>query len=177
VFFRWFSAKQNVNTSSVVWSTQYLREIGGWDESLKRNQDGELALRAILLGARFATSTEGWGVWSRDPAQDGITGRSDNLASLIDVVDKFLAMRSPTVSDEVRVKACAMSLYYVAHVAFNRRRDDIAMAALEKSRSLGFKGHVGTPFHVVASTLLGLPLKQRLTRAVRSRVTALQVFR
>jgi glycosyltransferase involved in cell wall biosynthesis len=177
LFVRWMSGKQNVNTASVAWSTEYLRRIGGWDESLKRNQDGELALRAILLGAWFVTSNEGWGVWTRDPEQPGITGRNDNLGSLLDVADKFLAMRSPTVPDDVRVRACAFYLYNAAYRAFDRRRDDIGTKALEKSRSLGFKGHLGTPAHVLASTLLGLPAKQRLTRSIRSRMRALQAIR
>lgn len=171
IFLRWFGHGQFVNTASVTWSTDFLRGIGGWDETLRRNQDGELALRAILLGARFVTSAEGLGVWCRDPARGGITRRIDNLDSLFAVVDKFLAMRSDVVPDDVRLRACALSLYGVAHLAFNRGRDDIGREALERSRRLGFKGHSGTPLHVAASSVLGLPLKQKLTRYLRGRLS------
>ena len=172
VFVEWLAGRQSVNTASVMWSTSYLREIGGWDEALERNQDGELALRAILLGARFTQSSEGWGVWCRDPRREGITRRSDNLASLLNVADKFLAMRSDAVPDDVRVRACAMSLYATAHLAFNRGRDDIGRVALERSRRLGFKGHLGTPLHVAGSSVLGLPRKQKLTRLLRRWLSA-----
>lgn len=164
VFVQWLSAKQNVNTASVLWSTDYLRGIGGWDEKLKRAQDGEVALRAILLGAVFVMTAEGAGVWSIDPRATRITKRNDNLSSLLDVADKFLAMRSDSVSDQVRIRACAYFLYKAAYLAYSRGCDDLGRTALRRSRELGFNGHLGTVRHIVASRILGLPAKQKATR-------------
>lgn len=39
-----------LSTQSVVWRTDFLREIGGWDESIMVWNDWELGLRALLSG-------------------------------------------------------------------------------------------------------------------------------
>jgi glycosyltransferase involved in cell wall biosynthesis len=55
-----------VQTSTMSWSTRFLREIGGWDEALFGIEDIELAIRAFLRHARVAISNNpGWVVWHR----------------------------------------------------------------------------------------------------------------
>lgn len=138
VFVRWFSGIQNVQTASVAWSTDYLRSIGGWDESIRRNQDGELALRAILLGARFTCSSEGAGVWVNNDSSARITRRTDNLGALIDVVAKLEKMHSEVVSDSARRSACAAQLRRVAKVAYRAGELSVAADAVAYLRRLGF---------------------------------------
>ena len=43
-----------LNTQSMIFRTRFLREIGGWDESLAIWQDWELGTRLLLLGATVA---------------------------------------------------------------------------------------------------------------------------
>src|SRR5699024_7291375 len=38
---RWLS-EEFVPTCSVLWSTEFVKKVGGWNEDLKQNQDGEL---------------------------------------------------------------------------------------------------------------------------------------
>ncbi len=47
---------------AVLWRTDFLSRIDGWQELLLCNQDGELVLRALLNGARGAISLRGVGV-------------------------------------------------------------------------------------------------------------------
>lgn len=52
-----------VPTCSVVWRTSYVISIGAWDERLKKNQDGELAVRALMSEAKIAVTNKGCGIY------------------------------------------------------------------------------------------------------------------
>lgn len=166
-FMRWFGHKRNVTSCSMLWRTEYLRCIGGWNERILRNQDGELGLRAILLGARFSQSAIGCGVWYHHESATRITSRMDNLAALIEVADELLAIETSVVPEPIRVRACAYYFYRLAHRAFACGNEPLGREALRRSRSLGFRGHLGSLPHIALSAILGLPLKQRLTRAAK----------
>lgn len=161
VFVRWFSGVQNVQTASVAWSTDYLRSIGGWDENIRRNQDGELALRAVLLGARFACSFEGAGVWVNNDSSARITRRTDNLGALIDVVAKLEKMHSEVVSDSARLKACAAQLRRVTKVAYRAGELSVAADAVAYLRKLGFPPPRIDLERLMAIAVRPLPARQR----------------
>lgn len=167
-FMRWFGHKINVTGCSMLWRTDYLRGIGGWNERIRRNQDGELGLRAILLGARFSQSSIGCGVWYQHGSANRITSRTDNLSALIDVAEKLMAIETDVVPEPVRVRACAYYFYRLAHRAFECGDEPLGREALLRSRSLGFGGHLGTRRHVALSSILGLERKQRIARAAKS---------
>jgi hypothetical protein len=150
-----------VNTASVAWSTRYLRSIGGWDEAITRNQDGEVALRAILLGARYACSFEGAGVWVNNEPRPRITARTDNLGALVDVVAKLEAIRSDVVPDEVRLGACACQLRRIAVRAYREGNLDVAAHAMERRRNLGFPDPRFDTEKFFANLLGPLSLRQR----------------
>lgn len=166
-FMRWFGHKRNVTGCSMLWRTEYLRRIGGWNERILRNQDGELGLRAILLGARFSQSAAGCGVWYQHESATRITSRTDNLAALIDVADELMSIESPVVPKAIRIRATAYYFYRLAHRAFAAGNDSLGREALRRSRSLGFAGHLGSLPHIALSSILGLELKQRATRAAK----------
>lgn len=56
---RWLRGYSFPHPCGVLWKTQYVRDIGGWDERLKRNQDGEIILRALMTHAKVGTSQQG----------------------------------------------------------------------------------------------------------------------
>jgi glycosyltransferase involved in cell wall biosynthesis len=59
-----------VQTSTICWSSMFLRKIGGWDEALFGPEDIELAMRAFLNDARVEISnTPAWVVWHRHSLQ------------------------------------------------------------------------------------------------------------
>lgn len=161
VFYRWFSGMRSVNTCSVAWRSSYLRKIGGWDESIKRNQDGELAMRAILLGAKFSMSAVGAGVWFNDTAVPSISTRTDNLSVLFDVVSKFQAMRSDFVPDSLRIEACARHLHLIAHAAYRAGADEVGVEAMRRRRALGFSDHQGDTRHRISVALRIVPPRIR----------------
>lgn len=157
VFLRWFGGGEHVNTASVAWSADYLRGIGGWDENMLRNQDGELALRAILLGARFAQSSSGAGVWCNHEGPGRISERTDNLASLLEVVTKLEHVPSQSVSDKARRQAVAAHLHNIALRAYRVARDEVGDEAMRRRRALGYPDSEGSFSCRAAVALRTLP--------------------
>jgi glycosyltransferase involved in cell wall biosynthesis len=143
-FLRWTSGTGNLNNSSLIWSTDYLRRIGGWDESIRRIQDAELALRAILLGVRFTTSTSGASVWFNDRKAARISTGTKNIASMFHAVDKLQAIPSATVADSVRRDGLARLLHLIADVAYRAGEDKIGAEAMERRRALGHRASQGS---------------------------------
>jgi hypothetical protein len=145
-----------------MWSADYLRRIGGWDEQVRRNQDSELTMRAILMGAPFTTSKEGAGVWSHDPGLSRITTRTDNLGSLLYVVEKLRGIPSNVIPDELRRDVFARYYLTIAHLAFSAGHDEVGRAALEQRRAMGVSGFSGNWRYALSTSLRVIPRKPRL---------------
>ena len=50
-----------VGIQCILWKKEFLIQIGGWNENINRNQDGELSIRALIRGGEMALSSEGAG--------------------------------------------------------------------------------------------------------------------
>lgn len=51
----------------IAWRTEAVRAIGGWDERLRKDQDGELMIRALIRDLKVTVSHHGNGVyWQHD---------------------------------------------------------------------------------------------------------------
>lgn len=167
LFLDWLAEGRFVAPCSVLWKTSFVRRIGGWDENLRLGDDGELAMRAMLLGARIIGSNLGRGVYVIHNSPHRQTQRSDTLDALLKVPAKLLATETSVV-DPVRLrKAAAICYYNAARTCFTRGRDDLGKEALRRSRELGFKGHRGSPLHKFLHQAIGLRARGKLEHAVR----------
>ena len=169
LFRSWMADGRTVGTCSVVWRTAFIRDIGGWKEQVQRNQDGEVMMRAVLRGARYAVSREGCGVYVNHNSPSRITRRTDNLESLIDVGEMILEASSPAVSREAMRDGMAGYFYRIALPFFRAERRDLAERSLRRARELGFRGHGGPAWHRILATTLGLPLRYRISNFVKRR--------
>lgn len=89
VILRWLLGESGPGTCSVLWKTSSLKAIGGWDEKLKRNQDGELVLRAMFNDLKLARSNISTSVyWQHSTSRVSTSGDYVALESLIMVRDK-----------------------------------------------------------------------------------------
>jgi len=148
LFEDWLGGGQFVAPCSVLWRTSFLRAIGGWDPALRRQEDGELVLRALLSDARTAFSCEGVGVYVQHFSSDRLTCRSDNLDSLLEVPAKILALDPGPIPRATVRRACASSYRNAARTAFLRGSRFIGREALARARQLGptpraFRGPFG----------------------------------
>jgi glycosyltransferase involved in cell wall biosynthesis len=162
VFRSWLIGERFVGTCSVLWRTDFVRNIGGWDIEIERNQDGELALRAILLGATIARSTKGCGVYVTHSSPSRITQQIGNLPSKAKVLQKLLKIDSTVISNTLKRNAVAVAYYMIARTCYSRGLTELGAEALMKSRDLGFRGHHGPRVHRIVAGAIGLPLRYRV---------------
>lgn len=151
----------------VLWRADFLREIGGWDETLAKNQDGDLVYRAFARGASVALSGAGLGVYVQHDDPKRITRCHDQrcLASQLRVLDRVRATMDDLGFDG-RAEL-ARAYYSLARVAYTHEADDLGAAAEAAARELGVCGNPGPLAHRAVADVLGLRAKQRLARFLR----------
>ncbi|MDT9598897.1 glycosyltransferase family 2 protein [Sphingosinicella rhizophila] len=156
LFLSWMGAGRTVGTCSIMWRTSFLRSIGGWNEAVRRNQDGEMVMRSVLRGARFTSSREGCGVYVIHSSADRITLRPENFSSSLDVGEMILAMSSDYVGEDVRRTALGDYFYRIMLRLYATGHPKLAARALQRARDLG---HGRSEWHRPIAALLGLPFR------------------
>lgn len=167
LYWNWLGFGRTVNPSAILWRTSFLRKVGGWNEQVRRNQDGEVILRAVMAGAEFVHSTAGRGIYVHHDSQDRITKRLDVLESRLDVGEQLLGRSSGVISEEVKRGAIARYFYRVAMNCYSRGVSPLGDRALQRARELGFRGHFGPLWHQALAWPLGVKLRYRLTNLVK----------
>lgn len=157
----------------ILWRRESLPD-GGWDETLQKNQDGDLILRAVIAGAKPATSLEARAVYW----QHSGTHRISNTVSARKLMDAFRVItRAQRSMEEVGMVTARMShaLSYATHnlermAARNGFLDTLNFMTAHRRLS-GWPAYQGKASHVVSSMLLGLERKERLaSRLQRNRI-------
>lgn len=160
VFEAWHAGRR-VNTASMFWRTAFVREIGGWDERVLLDQDGELILRGLIKGARIAANRHGFSVYNRQVNSISKTISDEKVFNYFETIDRLCQMSAGTPFE---------SRYDGFHrIIYKFSRDGFRMGFPERGRQgvalmsrLGMKGHFGTARHRALAGLLGLELKMRL---------------
>lgn len=62
-----------IPTCSVLWRVDSIRSIFGWDERLKKNQDGEIVIRAFLNDFSIGISTQGYSTYWQHESQHRVS--------------------------------------------------------------------------------------------------------
>lgn len=154
---------------AVLWRRTFLEAIGGWDEGLPRNDDGELAMRAMILGARVTSADGGLGVYVQHDGPGRISHRAHAavFASELKVLERLWDLAKHE-GIEAAGPSFAKAFYRIAYGAYAIGADECGKAALARARGLGFAGHIGSITHRIASRALGLKRKMRLAAMARS---------
>jgi hypothetical protein len=157
-------------TCSVLWRRSFIREIGGWNPGVLRNQDGEVTLRGLLNGARVAVAQCGLGIYvqHQNPNRVSKGGGRRILASELLAFEDLWVLAQAKGRSGIQVEF-AQAFYRIAYEAFATGVDDIGRMALSRGRQMGLKGHPGTLVHKTLSNILGLRNKLRFTGKVRGR--------
>jgi glycosyltransferase involved in cell wall biosynthesis len=145
---------------AVLWRTGFVNGIGGWSRALQRNQDGELVLRGLFAGARWAVSRGGAGIYFQHGSANRISENKSiqGFEARMSVLDGF----SRNEHSSRLKRAFARAYYNLARSAYREGFAELGGEALVKSGALGFPGHHGTFAHRLAASLLGLQTKERL---------------
>jgi glycosyltransferase involved in cell wall biosynthesis len=147
---------------AVLWRTEFLRGLGGWQTGLRRNQDGELVLRALLSGARWTAVETPDAIYFQHLSPERVSARSgaEVYAGEVAVLSRLL-QRAPAASERLR-RTFGIAQYRLAREAYRNGAVAEGRLALAEARRLGIRGHPGTIAHRLSSTALGLGRKEAL---------------
>lgn len=152
---------------AVVWRSDFVREIGGWDQSLAKNQDGDLIYRALLADPAIAACAGGQGIYVQEENPNRITLRNTQrtLDSQLAVLEKVRA-RLPELPFDPAPEL-ALAYYSLARLAYSGNFVDFGARAEQTARELGLAGQPGSSSHNIVASMVGLRTKQRLATLVR----------
>ena len=145
------------NPSAVLWKVAFVARIGGWDESLARNQDMDISLRAMFEDPLIHKSDQGAAIYvranpnsiSRNNSHKAMESRMRVLAGL--------TRRAPRTSMEVLMPILLKRLYRLSRECFAMGYIDIGRQGTRELKAQGFRNHaLGSRLHRTLSRLIGL---------------------
>ncbi len=169
---RHFIRDNCVQTSTLCWSTKFLKKIGGWDEALFGVDDIELAMRAFLNDPEVTISdSPGWVVWQRHPGQTRGGGKGHRLAkSQVEMHKKILSLMESKQSDPATIlmfhKRCASTARWLYLNGYTSEATDL----FEMVRNKGHKAHHGPQFESILANVAGT----KSTLSMRRKLTSLK---
>jgi glycosyltransferase involved in cell wall biosynthesis len=156
-----------VSPCAIVWRTSFVRRIGGWNEKLAQNQDGEIMYRALAARPNVAWNEKGHGVYfeHNDPTRVSVVMKDRQIQS------QFAALEVARELNEqhklVDPSDVGIAYYRLARRLYGRGAIESGDRALGHARALGFRGHFGSGSHRVFASLVGLKWKVMLTNNLR----------
>lgn len=156
-------------TGAMMWNVSFLRILGGWDETLVRNQDVELGLRGLLASTSIAVARSGKAVWCQHNSPNRISHTHTGASAALGVLrylDEHLAALQINLS-EGGLLELAVRYYETARWLFQSGQFEAGRLALARSRKLGYRGHKGEWMGRQISMLFGLETRERLGRIKR----------
>lgn len=164
---RWLVRRQWTPPCAVLWRTDFVRRIGGWKESVRRNQDGEIVCRAVLAGARMGRSDRGCGVYVQHDSPFRISRNRSTFADLCDVAESLLHQPTEALPEARRQKILGDYFYWLADSAFRRGDRDEGRRALGRAVELGGELRLGSRIPRLGAAVLGLETYRGMTAWVR----------
>lgn len=164
--FRWKVARQFYPPCCVAWRTESVRAIGAWDEDLRKDQDGELVIRALTRGLRVAVSTQGNGVyWQHHSPHRVHHAHSTDVMHAAEVtyrqIRDWVDACAPPARDRYRLELgryCCKT----AWVAYARGDDQAGARWSERARELGFPGRGYNASSTLLASLFGMRMSSRI---------------
>jgi glycosyltransferase involved in cell wall biosynthesis len=147
----------------VVWRTDSVRRIGGWDQQLRTNDDGEVMIRAFLQGLAVSVSSSGNGVYWQHPSPYRVSiAKIDDLLHATEVVFRQLETWARSDARESNRTALGRYCCLTAWNAFASGRNEIGMQWRSRAKAYGFhaKGYSRTT--TLLAALLGIRLSSKI---------------
>lgn len=140
---------------SIVWRTSFARAVGGWDERVSLNDDGEFAMRAMLSNPIISSFDEGRGIYNvQDTYSLSKTRTPQALHAEFEAMQRLIVRARCT-------EGFGDLTGFVGDIELGRE-------ALAQARNVGLAGHPGTFGHRLVASLIGLQRKTRLAALLRA---------
>jgi len=159
-----------VPCNALLYRRSLLERIGGWDECLHANQDGDLLIRALQSGAAVDYAPGMLSVYRSVRGRASVAGRSDPEAvrSRLMILERAEAqlVTSGAVTDEYQ-RVFAAAYYRLARAAYagDRRLSERCLQCSRRAAPNWRPG--GTLAHRVGRALVGFERAQELAGAKR----------
>lgn len=153
-------------TCSVAWDTRSVRRIGGWNEHLKTNDDGELMIRAFLRGLTVAISHVGNSVYWQHPSPYRVSiARIDDLLHATEVVyrqlQEWAGAGARNGASQRNRDALGRYCCVMAWSAFAHGRNEVGAQWRARARSYGFRARGYSRATSLLAAFLGVRLSSR----------------
>ena len=151
----------------VAWNTDSLRQIGGWDERLKKDQDGELMIRALIAGLKVSVSHVGNGVYWQHNSPDRVTlAQMEDVLYAADVVyeqlQAWVHAGGGRDADETCVTGLGRYCCKTAWAAFSYGDDAAGMRWIARARQYGFDNRGYNYKSSLLAAFFGVRLSSRI---------------
>jgi O-antigen biosynthesis protein len=156
---------------AILWPKNIYNIVGGWDESLTANQDGDLMLRSFLLGFNIKISEKGKSFY-RKHGPNHISISSDlvsesSLFSRVKVLKKVIKSINDSNKHNINLhrEYIGTAFHKLArnNMLSNRK---VALDCINKWKYYS-KGKIpGSLFHKLAVSLIGLETKEKLAHSL-----------
>jgi glycosyltransferase involved in cell wall biosynthesis len=153
---------------AILWRTSFARTIGGWDATLRRNDDGEFIARALLSGPAIACSRGPRAIYRQHDGPDRISRRRDwsAIESSVAIIERLDARVSGRPHWPLSRRSVARHAHELASEAYFLGFDDLgARAEIVARRSGALPPLPRTLLHNLGVAVFGLRNKARLSRA------------
>lgn len=151
----WLVERRWTPPCAVLWRTAFLRDIGGWDESVRRNQDGEVVCRGALAGARLAASQRGCGVYVQHDSPFRITRSRSTFGDLIDIAERLCVQPSTVIGDAERRSIIGDYFCWLGDSAFRRGDKEEGRRAMQRGAQLGGRLRSASTAQKIGTAILG----------------------
>ena len=164
--FRWKVSREFYPPCCVAWRAESLRAIGAWDEHLRKDQDGELVIRALTRGLRVAVSTAGNGVYWQHRSPHRVHHASSRhvmhaaevtYRQIHDWVDACASPARERYRTELGRYCCK-----TAWIAYSRGDDEAGAQWSGRARKLGFSRRGYNTSSALLAALFGMRMSSRI---------------
>lgn len=148
---------------SVMWRTDSIRRIGGWNTSFSNKDDTELMLRALMNNFNIAITNKGCGFYVQHDLGPRLSQAPIHISS--EASDKIYHAVSNWKHAQNKIEiqnALVFFCYEQARRSYRSGAKDLGAFWLQRAKNHGLSGHLGSPFHIFLSSLVGLRIKEKL---------------
>jgi len=153
----------------VAWNADSVRAIGGWDERLKKDQDGELMVRALTRGFTVSVSDVGNGVYWQHASEGRLTraAQVEHIMASAEIVYGQIVEWLGQGDRPDHAVALGRHCCKMAWVAYSFDRSDFARQWQERAAQHGYFNKGYSHRTSLLAGLLGVRLSARIKTRTR----------
>lgn len=152
----------------VLWRRDFCRSIGGWKKGLSKNQDGEIVLRAAVMGANITTAPNAKSVyWTHKGERLSDRFTEQQLRDQFEVLTwlRTASHQSEAISDSLE-QSFSVATHQLERLSMRFGMLELGGEISHYRSFSGWSKAEGSVMHRMGVAMLGLQKKEALGRAI-----------